>query len=625
MTRTPRADARLRVLLAASGAVSFEQDDQLRYVWVQDPTGARDTSAWIGRTDFEVLPDPSEAAQVAELKQDAMQGRRGRVLHTFTTWRGRRHACTIAVEPVFESDGRVAGVAGAMQLGGPAVGGPLEFVLEQLNAMLSSTSAHVYVKSIDGRYTVASRRVEEIAGQPVVGRTDYELFAPEVAEANARRDRATLERGEPVQAEEVLDGHSALTVRIPLLDDSGTPYALCGIAVDITAYKQITERLMNVQRLEVLGNLAAEITHEFQNVLSVILTFSDIVFETVDDERVRYDTEMIRSAARRGADITSQLLAFGGARGSAGDAPVMLADAIVDAERLLTRTLAPDITIETRIGAKATWVDIGAVRLQQILLNLALNARDAMPGGGQIIVSTGRVTHVPDRVTPRLDAGRPYVSLAVVDTGTGMPDDVALRALEPYFTTKGPGGGSGLGLATVLEIVKQAGGGLSIETAEGRGTTVRVYLPVAPASRRKRFVRPAPTEPTPAVVVVAEGDDELREGMKRTLTRAGYVALVAADADEVVSVVEACDGGVDLLLLDTSLAGGADAALSWLSGRAPDAAVLGVAGDGHDGDVEPLLLKPFTAAELLAEVRTTLASAPREPSSWVRDPAGGGA
>jgi signal transduction histidine kinase/CheY-like chemotaxis protein len=477
-----------------------------------------------------------------------------------------------------------------------------------VNAVLTSKSLYFYVKSLDGRYTFASRLVELVAGQQVTGRTDEELFAPEVTEVNAQRDRFALERREPAEAEQTLGGRSFLTVSIPLMSDGGEPYAVCGIGVDITDYKLMTERLMAVQRLEILGHLAADITHEFHNILSVVLTFSELLVDAAEDDEVRHDAEVISSAARRGTDLTRQLLLFGGQRRPDGDAPVLVADAVLQAERLLARTLGPDITIETNLSSKAASVEIGAAAIDQILMNLALNARDAMPEGGRIVIRTASVTRAPARLRPPLKPDRSYVRISVSDTGLGMPPRVALRALEPYFTTKARGEGTGLGLATVHEIAKQSGGGVSIDTAEGRGTTVHVYLPVVRTGTSRRFTRRPASDALEAVILVAELDDELREGMAKILMRAGYVTVTASDSDELLATIDACDGQVDLIIVDRRI--GTEVA-DELSVRAPDAVLLHAASDAHGSDVEPLVVKPFTAVELLSEVRKALMRAPR--------------
>jgi CheY-like chemotaxis protein len=258
--------------------------------------------------------------------------------------------------------------------------------------------------------------------------------------------------------------------------------------------------------------------------------------------------------------------------------------------------------------------DLGPVRadpgqLEQVLLNLALNARDAMPRGGRIAIETSNVTvgdgygSMHANTTPG-----PYVLLSVSDTGLGMPPRVALRALEPYFTTKARGEGTGLGLATVHEIAKQAGGGVSIDTAEGRGTTVHVYLPVVRTGTSRRFTRRPASDALEAVILVAELDDELREGMAKILMRAGYVTMTASDSDELLATIDACDGQVDLIIVDRRI--GTEVA-DELSVRAPDAVLLHAASDAHGSDVEPLVVKPFTAVELLSEVRKALMRAPR--------------
>ena len=385
-------------------------------------------------------------------------------------------------------------------------------------------------------------------------------------------------------------------------------------------------RLAQSQRLESLGQLVGGVAHDFNNLLSLIGGYTDFVAEEVkelagEDERlapVLADVEQIRDASKRAVSLTRQLLIF--ARRDVARRQVLdVASVTRGVEKLLRRTLGEhiELIIETEAGLWPVLADPGQV--EQVLVNLAVNARDAMPGGGRLTIDAGNViadeTYVTDR--PGLQAGR-YTRLRVSDTGTGMDKDVLARVFEPYYTTKPPGQGTGLGLATVYGIITRAGGYAQIYSEPGLGTTVTALLPATEAPM-------SVAEPQPAVaarghgetVLLVEDEQSLKDLGVRILTRNGYRVYAAATPQDAYRYASDPAQPVDVLLTDVVMPDMLGNELAALVREArPGLPVLFMSGYARpildvQGAVEPdvdLLEKPFTEASLLARVRRAIDS-----------------
>ena len=376
--------------------------------------------------------------------------------------------------------------------------------------------------------------------------------------------------------------------------------------------------LRQAQRLEAVGHLAGGVAHDFNNVLAAILSYADLAADAVTDPGALADLESIQGAARRGAGLTRQLLQF--SRRESGEATVVdVNERIADTVAMLGRTLGEDIRLSTSLLAEPATVLADPVELDQIVLNLVVNARDAVAAGGAIVVATERVDlDRTDLATyPALRPG-PHIRLTVTDDGHGMAPDVLEHAFEPFFTTKGRGQGTGLGLSTVYGIVQRHGGHVTADSMPGGGTTVEVLLPArapgAVAAGPSLTAEPARTGSGRTVLVV-EDEEPLRTAMRRMLERAGFTVL---DAEDGRSALEDHGGAdIDLLLTDIVMPGGVtgvDVAADFRS-RTADLPVVYVTGysddildPGHlDGSTATALLsKPFTEVDLLEVVGATL-------------------
>jgi PAS domain S-box-containing protein len=436
---------------------------------------------------------------------------------------------------------------------------------------------------------------------------------------------------------------------VGITDGAGTVVAVEGILRDITEQtlaerqrQRLEQQLRQSERLESLGQLAGGVAHDFNNLLAVISGYADLVSSALAPaDPLRADLDGISNAARRGADLTRQLLLFSRLEPSAPET-LDLNAVVADTEQLLRRTIGEDIEFVTLLEPGLHPVTIDHTKLEQVILNLVVNARAAMPDGGRLTIATANAdaaggstssTGPPDgpaggpdgpdggglggvvpgsRGTGR--AGR-QVRLTFADTGTGMEPGVAEHVFDPFFTTKGPGKGTGLGLATVYGVVKEAGGEIRLWTELGKGTAFDIYLPAA--ARRSSPAAPAPDSPVHGsgeVILLVEDEDEVRAIARRMLTNAGYQVVEAATPAEALTVY-ASAGQIDAVLTDALMPGMSGAQLIEQFHRTrPDLPTLLMSGytagtlpsrESLPTDV-PFIRKPFTAGNLLRRLREVL-------------------
>ena len=399
-------------------------------------------------------------------------------------------------------------------------------------------------------------------------------------------------------------------------DQRGKPLYLTGVCLDTTERKLTEERLRQAQRMDSVGQLAGGIAHEANNMMSVVLGCADYVLQRTDlPGPVREDVDQIWKAAKRTAGITQQLLAF--SRRQVLQPQVLDLNATIrDLESILSRTLGEIRGLRMHLSPLLGPVRADPGQLEQVLINLTLNARDAMRDEGRLTIETMNVV-LDEAYTAGKSVGslRPgeYAALVVSDTGHGMDRATLGRIFEPFFTTKGVGQGTGLGLSTVYGIVKQSGGFIWVYSEPGLGTTFKLYFPVVPTSPGATDPRePAPTARDNETVLVAEDEAMVRGIMARTLRDCGYTVLEAADGRAVLDIMEAEAGRVSLIVADVVMPdlGGREMAAQ-LAERWPDVPVLFTSGyTGMDvvhrgllDEGQEFLQKPLAPEALARKVR----------------------
>ncbi len=397
------------------------------------------------------------------------------------------------------------------------------------------------------------------------------------------------------------------------------PAFMTGVCTDVTDRRAAEERLRQSHRMESVGRLAGGVAHETNNQMSVVLSAASFILQRPDmPEVVRTDVDYIRKAAERTAAVTSQLLAFS-RRQVMRPAILDLNTVVTGWEPVLRRLMGEDCAVTLRLGSDTGPVKADPGQLEQVLLNLALNARDAMPRGGSLTVETfgTELTEEYARARPGiLVRPGPYTVLAVSDTGHGMDKATLSRTFEPFFTTKGPGQGSGLGLSVVYGIVKQSDGYVWAYSELGQGTTFKIYLPVTTESAApRRISQPVARPGTGELVLVVEDEAPVRLMAKRALEEAGYQVVEAENGGEALELLAGRDGKIDLLLTDVVMPGiGGRELAAKVAELAPGIPVLFTSGytDGEilrRGLLEPgaaFIQKPFTPNAIVRLVRQQL-------------------
>jgi len=487
-----------------------------------------------------------------------------------------------------------------------------------LHSLLDNTPDHIWFKDRAGgfiRINKAKALMHGLASpEQAASRSDFDFYEPEVARQTLADDRRVMETGQQLvgKEEKITDaeGHErwVSTTKVPLLDGRGQTIGTFGIARDITQHKRLEEQLRQAQKMEAVGRLAGGVAHDFNNLLTVILGYGSLLLEQTQPGDPMYEPiRMIRATAERAAALTRQLLAFSRKQILM---PVVLDlnTVVTELEPMLRRLIGEDIRLVTDLATGLGAIKADRNQLEQVLLNLVVNARDAMPTGGRLTIATHNEDQPP---------GESCVVLTVRDNGHGMDEHTRAHLFEPFFTTKEVGKGTGLGLATVYGIVQQSGGRITVESALGAGAAFRIALPrvegvEAPA--QTLTARPESGRGRETILLV-EDEEMLRDLARIVLRKNGYKVLDAPHGAEALSICQSHEGTIDLLVTDV--------VMPILSGREladrilllrPDIQVLFVSGYTDDAVVRngvmaedvQFLHKPFTPATLASKVREVL-------------------
>jgi len=502
---------------------------------------------------------------------------------------------------------------------------------ERFRAVFEQAAVGIGVAALDGRWLRVNQRVCDMLGygaDELVGMRFQEITHPDDLPMNmAFRDDLVAGRRSSYELEKRYLHKSGAYVWVAVAvsvvaDAAGGPAYAIVVIQDITARRQLEGELLHAQRMEGVGQLAGGIAHDFNNLLTVISGRSQLGIETLARSHpLHRDLDLIRKTADRAAALTRQLLAF--SRKQILQPKVFALNELVAASTsLLQRLIGEDIELTFAAAPDAGRVRADPGQVEQVIVNLVVNARDAMPRGGRLTVETANAD-LDDAYAARHVGVTPgaHVMLAVSDTGIGMSPEVQARIFEPFFTTKGPGKGTGLGLATVYGIVKQTGGHVRVFSEPGAGTTFRIYLPrtdaaVEPAGRTEAAEAGRGTE----TVLLVEDESEVRVLAREVLERAGYTVLEARAPADAILIAERHVGIIDVLLTDVVMPGMSGRTLAdVIAAERPETRVVFMSGytdDAivHHGVLDPgvnFVEKPFAPRELTAKIREALGDRPR--------------
>ncbi len=492
--------------------------------------------------------------------------------------------------------------------------------------IVDSSQDAIIGKNLDGIITHWNKGAEQIYGyaaHEMIGKNISTIAPPDrVNEIAAILEK--IRRGQRVEYFESVrvtkDGKKLnMSISVsPIFDTDGKVVGASTIARNITAQKRVEDQLRQSQKMEAVGRLAGGVAHDFNNLLGIVTACSELVSSRVDAEGQEY-IDNIREAAKRGAALTKQLLAFS-RRQPTSSQVLDLNERLREVSKLLRPLMGDDVEVVLLPRSANAIVEADPGQLDQVVLNLAVNARDAMPKGGKLLIETGvfDFDELFAREHPSMGSGR-YVMLAISDNGVGMDDATKSRIFEPFFTTKEIGKGTGLGLATVYGIVKQIGGHIWVYSEPGHGSTFKIYLPSAEkkietGTGKDEEALPARREGV--TILVAEDDVTMRRLTRRMLESHGYTVIEAEDGKTAIDAIARSTSRIDIILTDVVMKGmtGPELVLRLIESY-PEMRVVYMSGYTGElmtheglGNSIRLLEKPFTRASLLKTLDAALGS-----------------
>lgn len=500
---------------------------------------------------------------------------------------------------------------------------------ERYRALVENARDIIYTQDLEGNYTSINKAGELLTGytrEEALTMNLMDTIAPECRDkAREMVARKLAGETETIYDLEILTKQGervAFEVNTRLICQNGRPVGVQGIARDITERKHLEARLRQSQKLEAVGQLAGGVAHDFNNLLTVILGYSEMMLHRLDqDNPLHRNLIEIKKAALRAGSLTRQLLAF--SRKQVLQPKVIDLNAVVaDMGKMLLRLIGEDLELVTDLKPSLARVKADPGQIEQVLLNLAVNARDAMPRGGTLSIKTENVLMDDELVRKYVSvAPGPHVMLTVSDTGHGMDADTQARAFEPFFTTKESGKGTGLGLATVYGIVKQSGGNIWLYSELGKGTTFKIFLPRVDdtAADQEIVARQQPVPGGTETLLLVEDEEQVRLIIRQALEKQGYKVLSAANGEEALQLAEDQATEISLLLTDVVMPqmSGRELAERLLTMR-PQLGVLYMSGYTDDAIVRHGLLedtlnfiqKPFDSGSVARKVREVLDSGP---------------
>ena len=622
------SEERYRTLVEAADDAIYLKDLDGRYVMVnsqfQRLFGLSSREGIYGKTPLDLYP---ESIGTRFRTADVEVLNTGETVETETemvtqsgpkTFLGRR-------VPVRDADGEVIGILGISR--DITERKKAEEENRRLASAVATANEAVIIVEMDGRVSFVNPAAERMCGYgpgEMTGIHGFQLYPEPSRDTvageifNATRDVGSW-TGEVVFQKKTGEQIPVRLSTALMTDRGGGPTGIVGIAADISERKLLEEQLLQAQKMEAIGQLAGGVAHDFNNLLTAIIGYSQLGdLNLPSDAPLHHYFQEIETAAERASDLTRQLLAFS-RRQVFEPKVVSLNEVVRNLEEMLRRLIGEHIELEVRLGQGLSTCRVDPRQIEQVLVNLAVNGRDAMPGGGRLVIETGSITLDAEYVSthPEATRGR-HVSMSVTDTGVGMTDEVQARIFEPFFTTKEVGKGTGLGLSTCHGIVAQSGGHMTVESAPYRGTTFSVYLP-------RVYEEIASTQPPgdPAVlsagsetVLLVEDEPLVRDVVAQVLREQGYSVLEASNGVDAIQIArERADDEIAVLLTDVIMpvVGGVQLARQ-ISKLHAETRVVYTSGYARDevlqyGAIDPravFIPKPFTPASLTSKIREAL-------------------
>jgi two-component system cell cycle sensor histidine kinase/response regulator CckA len=423
----------------------------------------------------------------------------------------------------------------------------MRFTVERIPAVLWTTDRELSLTSIQGAGLVSAEWEAGMIRMSLVN------SAPGQKDITPVREHLAALAGNKVTYDVSVNGTDYQAHVAPLTSSNGETIGCIGLAVDVTERKALEMQMRHAQKMEAVGRLAGGIAHDFNNLLTVITGYSDLTLLRLDpNDPSRKNLDEISKACDRATGLTRHLLAF--SRKQVLNPRVLNLNTIVsEMNRMLPRLIGEDIELVIELCPDLGQVKADSGQIEQIIANLVVNARDAMPFGGELAIGSANIV-MDEEIASRYESAQsgPYVILTVSDTGHGMDPETMGRVFEPFYTTKEVGKGTGLGLSTVYGIVKQSGGFISVDSEVGRGTTFKIYLPQVDDEASEIAARPTLSALLPGkeTVLLVEDDNQVRSIAAITLEMSGYDVLAAANGEEALLLCEGYNGKIDLLLTD---------------------------------------------------------------------------
>ena len=637
----------------------FVKDREGRFVLVNQAaakTYSLQPEEIVGKTDFELNPSKEDAEAYRRDDLDVLNSGREKFIRdeTHTNDAGEVRWYETTKRPIRDASGQATHLLGVATdiTERKQAQESLAYESNLLRTLIDVLPDCIYVKDTASRFLIANIAVGHLMGadrtEDLVGKTDFDFFPPELAAQYYTDEQIIMQSGQAlVNQEEPTVGPTNVrrwlsTTKVPLRNSEGKIIGIVGMGRDITERKQAEEELRKYkdhleeqveerttelmrseqslrqsQKMEAIGTLSGGVAHDFNNLLTVILGYNSMILDVAQDRELRSYALQISAASERAATLTRQLLAF--SRRQVLQPKVLdLNSLLLNLDKMLQRLIGEDIEMVTVPAQYLGSIKADPGQIEQVIMNLVVNARDAMPEGGKLTMESGNVDFDETYTSEHTDvvAGR-YVMLAITDTGIGMDADSLARVFEPFFTTKAIGRGTGLGLSTVYGIVKQSGGSISVYSEPGRGTCFKIYLPrvdETPEARQNQSAFVASDRGTETILLV-EDDRQVRELAQFILTGCGYSVLEADGPIIGTSLCEQHVGTIHLLLTDVVMPGisGRELAKQIVAQR-PDIKVLYMSGYTNNAIVHQGVLdtgtfflpKPFTPASLAAKVREVL-------------------